>query len=483
MDFFYKLERFSDKYTVEQKKEQKISQYIIDTFNKFNTIKTQLKNTTDSNIKYTYTKTFNIHTNNQYYIWTLLDFDYNNSYNILSKKLDSDFYINKVIDNGVKYIGPVEEIKDKFKNILYNMVSPDLYNILKDLDGCQREEKLYKNRIKTLLYLFDFLEINGNFYLAVQGFCNIQILNIYYALSFMFDNVIIYNSSFVVCKNFNPVIKKSDVELLLEDHYTINPKYNFESLLSYFITNINFNIKKYTILLEGKENKFLSILMEELKTTFKYYTPQLLKDFLLDYNFAMIDNFKSIMLNETLTKISSAVNSKEGLFIKNIIKTNNFIKCLEIGMANGISAFYILSNLKTKLISVDPYQETQWNNNGIKLLKEFKFINRHKLYEKKNFIALPQILQKKKNNYFDFIFIDGFHTFDYTLLDFYYANLLLKINGIIIIDDALHSGVNKCIKYIETNYLFYKKQESPITIAVFKKITEDNRDFNFYKNF
>lgn len=56
-----------------------------------------------------------------------------------------------------------------------------------------------------------------------------------------------------------------------------------------------------------------------------------------------------------------------------------------------------------------------------------------------------------------------------TLFDFFYSNLLLKIGGIIIIDDALHYGVNKCIKYIETNYLSYTKLNSSPTIAVFKK--------------
>ena len=50
-----------------------------------------------------------------------------------------------------------------------------------------------------------------------------------------------------------------------------------------------------------------------------------------------------------------------------------------------------------------------------------------------SYIALPKLLEKYKYNYFDFIFIDGFHTFDYTLVDFFFSNLLLKINGIIVI--------------------------------------------------
>jgi predicted O-methyltransferase YrrM len=152
-------------------------------------------------------------------------------------------------------------------------------------------------------------------------------------------------------------------------------------------------------------------------------------------------------------------------------------------MAYGISAFYILSNTSTKLISIDPYQDTQWSNYGMQLLKEFNFDKRHKLYKLKSYIALPKILKKLGNNYFDFIFIDGFHTFDYTLLDFFYAHLLLRKDGIIIIDDALHHGVKKCVDYIISNYKFYKKLDSHSSIAVFIKLNEDNRDWKFHFNF
>jgi len=122
-------------------------------------------------------------------------------------------------------------------------------------------------------------------------------------------------------------------------------------------------------------------------------------------------------------------------------------------MAFGVSSFYILStNDIVNLISIDPFQNTQWNNYGIKLLKELNLYDRHKLLLKKSHIGLPLLFNKYGPKSFDFIFIDGWHTFDYTLLDFYYSDKLLKINGIIIIDDALHKGVNKCTRFINNNY-------------------------------
>jgi predicted O-methyltransferase YrrM len=142
---------------------------------------------------------------------------------------------------------------------------------------------------------------------------------------------------------------------------------------------------------------------------------------------------------------------------------------------------YILSSSKdVKLVSIDPFQSTQWKNGGKKLLKLCNLIDRHKLIEEKSFIAMPKLINKVK---FDMIFIDGWHTFDYTLIDFFYALELLNMNGIIIIDDAFHKGVNKCIKYIETNYKNCKRLVSPPSVACFKKVKNDTREWDFHVDF
>lgn len=202
----------------------------------------------------------------------------------------------------------------------------------------------------------------------------------------------------------------------------------------------------------------------------------------LEYFYKKIFNIvKRTIIDKKVVKIGSSIKEIEGTFIIKNINENNYKKCLEIGFACGISAFYILSIKTTNLISIDPFQSTQWNNSGKKTIKELGFNKRHKCIEKKSYEALPQLLQKckKTSDKFDFIFIDGWHTFDYTLVDFFYSNLLLRIDGMIIIDDALHAGVAKCVKYLDTNYLFYKKINSPNTVACYKKIKEDDRPWNF----
>ena len=55
---------------------------------------------------------------------------------------------------------------------------------------------------------------------------------------------------------------------------------------------------------------------------------------------------------------------------------------------------------------------------------------------------------------FQFALIDGWHTFDQTLLDFYYLNRLLEEAGVILVDDLGLPAVNKAIRYV-LNYPTY----------------------------
>ena len=211
--------------------------------------------------------------------------------------------------------------------------------------------------------------------------------------------------------------------------------------------------------------------------------------------------------NNNPTKIHSAIGRKEFEFLYNLTLNNKLVKCIEVGMAFGISALAICKALekigKGKLLSIDPFQTTQWNSNGLKLLKKMDLSKYHKLIENKSFNALPLLLNKNTNenkninkninmnkninknmntnkNKYDLVFIDGWHTFDYTLVDAFYADQLTKIGGYIVIDDVLHFSVKQCIKYLDTNYKHWERIPSPETFACYKKISNDKRAWNFH---
>jgi predicted O-methyltransferase YrrM len=497
MKLFFRLNRIEDTYNIinNTNKDKNntitntniniintITDTITNNINNLNIIKKYIKNIKNDKDLQTIKKFDKIVLDNQHYIYKLFNFDLNNWYSILSKSFEKDLYIIKFIDNGnnIEHINKDDKLYD---NIVYNFISNELYEKIKNELSYKKEELLYNNRLYIIKNLFNFLKQGGNFILCLISFYNSEIIDIYYILSYMFDSIIIYSGIYIICFNFNPVIKEDTIELFFSHKNTFKEKHNLNNLLKYINDYLIYEINKYTLLKENKKSQYLELIINELLTSFKYYNKNITDTILIILNEYIIKNFKILLLENKSIDISKEIEGEIGLFIKNIINTNNYSNCLEIGMGYGIISFYILSNLKTKLISIDPEQNIKYNNYGIKLLEKLNLSKFHTLYKKNNFTILPKILIKKKYNYFDFIFINGAQTFDNSLINFFYSDLLLKINGIIIIENALDYGISKFIKYIELNYTFYKKIESPLRLAVFQKLTEDKREWNFHKKF
>jgi predicted O-methyltransferase YrrM len=153
---------------------------------------------------------------------------------------------------------------------------------------------------------------------------------------------------------------------------------------------------------------------------------------------------------------NSGVSKEEGEFIKNIIHKYNAVKTIEVGCAHGLSSLYICSSIKDNPgcshTIIDPSQSNDWKGIGISNLEKVGY-NFFKLIEKPSEIALPELLSSGEK--FDLGFIDGWHTFDHTLIDFFYLNRLINIGGIIIIDDIRYPSISKLMRYI-INYPCYE---------------------------
>lgn len=304
-------------------------------------------------------------------------------------------------------------------------------------------------------------------------------------MKYLFEKVIIYNGHYVHCigfKGLNSLVSKQDVWNCIENKkFTFDDNNVLNNVIKYLENVYIIQNKLYELIIQKKYDDYIDLKLDQM---YKILIKQKVSPKALNHFYKQtIDSLKRNVLNGKINKIHSNIRKAEGNYISQTVEKNKFTKCLEVGMAFGISAFYILSNQDANLTSIDPNQSTQWASNGINLLREFGYEKRHHLIEAKSYVALPEILQKNGPKSFDFMFIDGFHTFDYTLLDFFYSDLLLKVGGIIVIDDALHRGVAKCVSYISTNYKFYKKLDSPPTVASFLKLGDDKREWNFHENF
>lgn len=164
----------------------------------------------------------------------------------------------------------------------------------------------------------------------------------------------------------------------------------------------------------------------------------------------------------TCHQLHSEIDRREGEFILNIIKENIEIKnTLEVGCAYGLSSMFICLGTKGRSGAhhtiIDPFQETDWDNVGLKHLKESNF-DHFKLIEKKSEFALPRLLEDMEGK-FDFIFIDGNHTFDHTLIDCFYSSRLLRVGGYLVIDDVCFPSIKRVVDYF-LNYPCYEKYGS-----------------------
>ncbi len=162
-------------------------------------------------------------------------------------------------------------------------------------------------------------------------------------------------------------------------------------------------------------------------------------------------------------KLKLHLSRDEGEFIFQLISSDpNIRKTLEIGCAYGLSSLYICSALSerdsAKHIIVDPYQYETWHGVGISNLQHAGF-NFFELVEKPSEFFLPYIAQREFGT-FDMVFVDGWHSFDHTLLDLFYANRLIKVGGYLVVDDCHLSSVAKAVSCISKYPAYQLKHQS-----------------------
>ena len=406
--------------------------------------------------------------------------------NILYIHFDVSFYKNLKND----YLVGKDNLKEKCKN-KYDFIKANIfkYDDIKNLNIQERIEYQFKPTIIKILIIFECLNNNGCLMIDLFGYDSnaVKLINL---LLLLFERIIIYRNK-VVCLNYNPIIIKDKFKELIDniEYVKIDETIDLKKLSQHMLDSSNTDLDLMISIKKKDFETYFQILDKLfLNQYIEYQYTQKNNDVNYEFEKQLYENLKltSISIQEN-TNINSSIKPIEGNFLYNLIHEHKLKRCLEVGMAYGISSMYMLLGLKKlkkddiKLDSIDPFQETQWNNFGVKLIKKIKMEKYHKLYEDKSYIVLPKLLEKK--NEYDLIFIDGWHTFDYTLLDFFYANLLLKKGGIIVIDDAYHQGVNKCLRYLDSNYKNYKRIKSPPTVGAYEKIGDDEREWSFHTNF
>ncbi len=171
-------------------------------------------------------------------------------------------------------------------------------------------------------------------------------------------------------------------------------------------------------------------------------------------------------------ELRAEIDPEEGEFLTSIIRNDPaIVRTLEIGCGHGLSSLHICLALRGRErashIIVDPYPYTSrpggrsWDGAGIAALAEAE-IDFFRLLEMKSEFALPRLLEQNESR-LDLILIDGWHTFDHTMLDCFYATRLLRVGGVLIIDDLQMPSVRSVVEFLK-KYPCYREQGSVVGV-------------------
>lgn len=158
---------------------------------------------------------------------------------------------------------------------------------------------------------------------------------------------------------------------------------------------------------------------------------------------------------EARTRLPQSMKDGEYERIQLLLEQNRPENTLEVGFANGGSAVIICKYLrkqgKGRHTAIDPFQSDPNGLNGFGLnrVREAGYSDLLEFHEDFDYLALPKLVKDKRR--FDFILLDGWHSFDYTMIDFFFADLLLNPKGILVFHDTAWASVNRVCKFVETH--------------------------------
>jgi predicted O-methyltransferase YrrM len=153
--------------------------------------------------------------------------------------------------------------------------------------------------------------------------------------------------------------------------------------------------------------------------------------------------------DKQLIEVYSETSKPECELLQKIITDNKFSHSIEIGLAFGISALAITEAIVQnggKHVVIDKFQSSDWKGAGLDLLSQAGYSAQIEFFEEYSYKILPTLLAEGRK--FDFAYIDSTKLLDWLLVDFFFLDKLLQVNGVIAFDDASYPAIRKLLRYI-----------------------------------
>lgn len=177
----------------------------------------------------------------------------------------------------------------------------------------------------------------------------------------------------------------------------------------------------------------------------------------------------------------TSIKTSEAEFIYNFLLEKGISATLEVGFAYAMSASHIIAATQKEHIVIDPFQD-KYQNLGLENIRSLGFEDYLAFYNDYSHNILPLFVRQGKR--FEFIFIDGDHKFDGEFIDFFYADLLLREGGYILMHDTWMRSTQLVMSFIKTNRKDYEYVATTHrNLALFRKTGNDSRNGMYFREF
>ena len=181
---------------------------------------------------------------------------------------------------------------------------------------------------------------------------------------------------------------------------------------------------------------------------------------------------------DAITRIDKTLGSE----LHRLVRDAGAKRSLEVGLAYGFSTIWIMDALAEggSHTAIDPFQASYWS--GVGATQARRLANRDfQLIEDYSIHALSDLIRAGER--FDFIFIDGNHRFDDVLVDFYLADQLLAIGGIMALDDSWMPSIRTVANFVAANRAYDPVAQRSPGMEAFRKLRDDDREWRHFRPF
>lgn len=167
--------------------------------------------------------------------------------------------------------------------------------------------------------------------------------------------------------------------------------------------------------------------------------------------------------------ITGGVSLAEALELASLIEKNAVRRTVETGVAFGVSTLAICAALKNTgatgvlHVGIDPDQRSQHEGAALAQLERFGLTPCFRLMEGPAHLMAPKLLAEGFQA--DLVFIDGLHNFDYTLIDFFLLDKILRPGGMLAIHDMDMPSKKKVLRFILANRHYEMLRYQPLSLG------------------